>query len=188
MRKSLHVAVFLVSILALPALAGPPAARPVQALSPEQLKAMSLEQMLESGEKMVGDMKRKSEDVIEAFAEAQKVKDFVRINCVSETLTTIKGLMRLSEENMMTLKIRVIARDRNGAEHEFVKLTIASGKVSDMHAQAKGCGGPAGETMFEGSPLVEKRFDKDLPVEEGRSGLEVVVIVLNPPPSATPYY
>ena len=165
-----------------------PAGRAGKALSPDELKAMTLEQMLSSGEKMVAEMKGKSEEILDAYAEAQKQKDFVRINCIGDSLTTMKGLMRLSEENLMSLKMKVIARDRSGAEHEFVKLSIASGKLGDMYAQAKGCGGPTGETVFEGAPVVERRFDKDLPTDDPRAGLDVMAIVLSPPPSASPYY
>jgi hypothetical protein len=157
-------------------------------LKPEELKVMSLEQMLDKGDKALGAMKGMTDDVLKSFSDAQDQKDFPRINCIGDTLTTIKGLMRLSEENAMTLKIKVIARDRSGAEHEFVKLTIAHGKVTEMHAQAKGCGGPAGETVFEGAPIVDRVFDADLPTEDPTAGLAWSIVFLDPPPSASPYY
>ena len=157
-------------------------------LKPEQLKAMTLDQMLTDGETAVKEMDELVKNVLDGLAEAQGAKDFQRMNCISDVLTTIKGLMRLSEQNALSLRERVIAKDRAGAEHEFVKLSIARSKVAELHAQAKGCGGPAGETVFEGSPLVDRIFDQDLPVEEARSGLQMPAIVIEPPPSASPYY
>ena len=157
-------------------------------LKPEELKAMSLEAMAQQGETAVQEMNELVRQVLGSLSDAQKQKDFQRMNCLGDVLTTIKGLLRLSEQNSLTLRERAIQRDRPGAEHEYVKLTIARNKVIDLHAQSKGCGGPEGETMFEGTPRVEKMFDKDLPLEEGRSGLDRPAIVIEPPPSASPYY
>jgi hypothetical protein len=160
----------------------------VTQLKPEELKAMSLEQMLDTGERAVAAMNEMVKQVLDGLEDAQGAKDFQRINCIGETLTTIKGLMRLSEQNALTLRERVIARDRPGAEHEFVKLTIARNKLIELHAQAKGCGGPAGETVFEGAPIVDRMFDADLPTEDPRAGLDLPAVQLDPPPSASPYY
>lgn len=157
-------------------------------LKPEELKALSFEEMLSRGEKAITEMKDLVKEILDALADAQKSKDFQRINCISDVMTTVKGLMRLSEQNILTLRERVIARDRSGAEHEFVKLMIAQSKIQDMHTNAKGCGGPAGETVFEGTPVVEKLFDEDLPKEDPTAGLGVPIFDLSPPPSASPYF
>lgn len=185
---STFLAVLAAGLASVPAFAAGGGTPPAQVLTPEQIKSMSFEAMLAAGEAAVKEMNGLVKEVLDGLQEAQSAKDFQRMKCISESLTTIKGLMRLSEQNALTLRERVIARDRAGAEHEFVKVSIARNKVVELHAQSKGCGGPAGETFFEGAPRVERTFDKDLPVEDARDSLERVVVVMDPPPSASPYY
>ena len=144
--------------------------------------------MLSTGEIAVREMNDVVREVLDSLAEARKNNDFQRMNCVGEVLTTIKGLLRLSDQNTMSLRERVISRDRTGAEHEYVKISIARGKVLELQAQAKGCGGPSSETVFEGTPLVERNFDKDLPLEEPTAGLSQPAVTIEPPPSASPYF
>lgn len=157
-------------------------------LRPEVLKAMSLEDMLGNGEAAVREMNEITRQVLDSLADARKENDFQRMNCIGNVLNTIKGLLRLSDQNALSLRERVIGRDRSGAEHEFVKISIARGKVLELQAQAKGCGGPSAETVFEGAPLVEKVFDKDLPLENPRTGLIQPAVTIEPPPSASPYF
>jgi hypothetical protein len=173
--------------LAAPTGSGGKGATSTTVLKPDDLRAMSMEQMLSSGEAAVTEMNELVNQVLEGLSEAQKRNDIQRMNCVSDVLTTIKGLMRLSEQNALSLRERVIAKDRAGAEHEYVKLSIARNKVVELHAQSKGCGTPGGETVFEGAPVVDRVFDRDLPLEEGRTGLDHPAITIEPPPSASPY-
>jgi len=157
-------------------------------LKPEELKAMSTDAMLQSGDAAVKTINDRVTVAMAMLGEARERKDAQRMNCLSDILTTMKGLARLAEQNNQTLRERVAARDRTASEHEFVKMMIARNKVIQLHAQAKGCGGMAGETIFEGAPLVERLFDKDLPLESGSDSLWVPMITTEPPPSASPYY
>ena len=132
----------LVASLGMLLLAGTPAASPGGAvvLKPDDLKAMGLDTMLSSGESYVKEMNDLVRGVLNELGSARDGKDFQRMNCLGDVLTTLKGLLRLSEQNAITLRERVIAKDRTGAEHEFVKLSIARNKVVELHAQDKGCG------------------------------------------------
>lgn len=157
-------------------------------LKPSELKAMSLDVMKSNGDKYLGDMRSLVADVLNGLSEARKSGDPQTVKCVTGALTTVKGLMRLSEQNGIGLQESVIANDRTKAQHEFVKLTIARNKMIELHAQAKGCGGPDAETMFEGDVVLERIFDEDLPVEDARAGLDLPVIILSMPPSSSPFF
>lgn len=157
-------------------------------LKPEELKAMSTDTMLQSGDAGVKIINDRVTAMMAMLGDARESKDAQRMNCLSDILTTMKGLARLAEQNNQTLRERVAARDRTASEHEFVKMMIARNKVIQLHAQGKGCVGMAGETIFEGEPLVERLFDKDMPLESGSENLWVPVITTEPPPSASPYY
>ena len=182
---------FLVVVVAAPAFAIPKRDRVVvesKSLKPQDLQAMSLEAMLGEGEKSVQDMNGTVRDVLDSLASARKANDFARMNCIGTALSSIKGLLRISDQNAMSLRERVIARDRPGAEHEYVKMRIALQKVGELLAQARSCGGPSGDTVFEGEAVVEKDFAEDLPIEDVRTALSEPVFSMDAPPSASPFY
>lgn len=160
----------------------------VKNLGPEELKALSMDDMLKNGAAFVKDMDSTVGSVLDTMALAVKSNDFARINCISETLTVIKGLMRLSGQNELALREQVIGRNRPGAEHEYVKLHIASQRVMQLQAQAASCGGPGGDTVFAGRPIVERDFATDLPLDETRQVLTEWFASIEPPPSASPFY
>lgn len=157
-------------------------------LRPEEIKSLSLDTMLVKGEGFVKEMQEYVKDILAMSAKARDQKDFERMNCINAIMNTIKGLLRVSEQNALSLRERVIAKDRSGAEHEFIKIAIARNRIMELHAEAKGCGGPGSELIFEGTPIVEKQFDPDLPTDNARTGLDRPIIVIEPPPSASPYY
>ncbi len=157
-------------------------------LRPEQLAAMDLAEMQRLGDAYVQEMNDQVSDVLEMLSEAQKANDLGRVQCLSAVMTSLKGMARLSEQYRLSLRQAVIANDRSIASQEFVKLTLARNKVREWHAQAKGCGGPAAELVFEGEPQVERTTDPDLPVYDTRKGLDFVAISSEPPPSVSPFY
>ncbi len=157
-------------------------------LKPEQLQALSLDEMLAQGEVAARLANERVTSAMGMLGDAREANDVQRINCLSDYLTTMKGLARLADQNLQTLRERVAARDRTAAEHEYVKVMIARNKVLQMYSQAKGCGGVAQETIFEGEPLVEQVFDRELPLGSGSDNLGIPMISVEPPPSASPYY
>jgi hypothetical protein len=161
---------------------------PVRSLGPDDLKALSFDDMVRNGGKYVKDMEKSVQGVLDSMALAVKANDFARINCISEALTVMKGLMRLSGQNELALREAVVGRNRAGAEHEYVKLHLASQRTAQMQAQASSCGGPGADTIFTGSPVVQQDFDKDLPMDEMKKVLWNWFVNLEPPPSASPFY
>ncbi len=184
------IALVIVAVAA-PAFANPKRDHVVveaKSLKPQDLQAMTLEEMLTEGEKSVQDMNLTVREVLDSLASARKANDFARMNCIGTSLSSIKGLLRISDQNALSLRERVIARDRPGAEHEFVKMRIARQKVGELMSQARSCGGPSGDTVFEGEAVVEKDFAEDLPIEDVRTALNEPVFSTEAPPSASPFY
>ncbi len=186
---------FVIVVLAVaivsPAFAAPKKDRVVvasESIKPQDVQAMSLEEMLAEGERSVQYMNVTARDVLDTLAAARKANDFARMNCIGTSLSSIKGLLRISDQNSLTLRERVIARDRAASEHEFVKVRIARQKVTELLGRARSCGGPSGDTVFEGGATVERDFDADLPQEDVRTALFNPVFGDVPPPSASPFY
>lgn len=102
----------------------------------------------------VGRMRSALKDVLQKLEEARNTKDVVKLNCVNEKLTQIKGLLRISEQSDVALQESVARKETATAEHEFTKVTIARSKVDQLRAEAEQC---IGQLAF--------RTDENLSVE-----------------------
>ena len=102
----------------------------------------------------VGRMRGALKDVLQKLEEARNTKDVVKLNCVNEKLTQIKGLLRISEQSDVQLQESVAKKETATAEHEFTKVTIARSKVEQLRAEAEQC---IGQLAF--------RTDENLSVE-----------------------
>lgn len=87
----------------------------------------------------VGRMRGALKDVLQKLEEARNTKDVVKLNCVNEKLTQIKGLLRISEQSDVQLQEAVAKKETATAEHEFTKVTIARSKVEQLRAEAEQC-------------------------------------------------
>ena len=114
-------------------------------------------------------------EVLGRLEEARATKDVVKLNCVNEKLTQVKGLLRISEQSDVALQEAVARKDATAAEHEYSKVTIAKGKVEQLRNESEQC---IGQLAF--------RTDENLTVEvEVPSGLPTEDPT-NPPPPPPP--
>jgi hypothetical protein len=123
----------------------------------------------------VGRMRSVLTEVLGRLEEARATKDVVKLNCVNEKLTQVKGLLRISEQSDVALQEAVAKKDTTAAEHEYSKVSIARGKVEQLRGEAEQC---IGQLAF--------RTDENLTVEvEVPSGLPTEDPT-NPPPPQPP--
>lgn len=86
-------------------------------------------------------MRAALKDVLQKLEEARNTKDVVKLTCVNEKLTQIKGLLRISEQSDVALQEAIARRESQSADHEFTKVTIARSKVDQLRAEAEQCMG-----------------------------------------------
>ena len=86
-------------------------------------------------------MRSALKDVLGKLEEARTTKDVVKLTCVNEKLTQIKGLLRISETADVNLQESVAKKETATAEHEFTKVSIAGNKVQQLRAEAEQCMG-----------------------------------------------
>ena len=114
---------------------------------------MNMKQARSQADQVVNEMKTMLRDVFDLLEEAQSKKDVVKINCLREKVTAIKGLLRISEQAAVNLQQKFAESDEEGVQHEFVKITIAQQKIQGLHAEAQTCAGEgaqySGETETE---------------------------------------
>ncbi len=87
----------------------------------------------------VAKMRTALKDVLVKLEEARNSKDVVKLNCVNEKLTQIKGLLRISEQSDIALQESVAKKESATAEHEYTKVSIAVVKVNQLSAEAEEC-------------------------------------------------
>ena len=92
-------------------------------------------------------------------------------NTRNEAITVMKGLVKLSEQNLMNMQQKAAEGDRKRVENEYVKISIAHGKVQEYYAQVKSAVS-IGVTNLELSS-VERRlvFSGQLPVVDDLPGM-----------------
>lgn len=88
---------------------------------------------------------------------ARAEKDIVRLNCVNEKLSSMKGLLKISEQADIALQEAVARRDKETANHEFTKISIAYQKVESLGVESEGCAGEA--LRYTGDTRVEVKVE-----------------------------
>lgn len=156
---------------------------PVAPETPDASKVPDPEKIKVSAES-VARMRGALKDVLQKLEEARNTKDVVKLNCVNEKLTQVKGLLRISEQSDVALQESIARKETSTAEHEFTKVTIARSKVEQLRAEAEQC---IGQLAF--------RTDENLSIEvevpdylpPGDPTLPVAPLPIDPrPPPASP--
>lgn len=129
-------------------------------------------------------MRSQLKDVLAKLEEARSSKDVVKLNCVNEKLTNIKGLLRISEQADVSLQESVARREEQAADHEFTKVAIARQKIEQLRAEAEQC---VGLLAFETGPTeVIVQEPSDLPTLDPTTTVPPPpVVIRNSPESPT---
>lgn len=159
-----------------------------ESLNPEAIKNKTNSQLLEEAENAVKMMQDIVKKALDRYKEAREENDIGQMKCINENLSSLKGYLKLSEQNFVSLREKETMQDRAGAENEYVKIMLAFEKMTELDARVKGCGGPSAEGIIEGKPMVSKDFDDDLPEEDPEFALEMLGIVIETPESSSPLF
>ena len=103
----------------------------------EDLSKLSDQQLAERSEKLVKKMEEQLTDSFWLLEASLTAGDVAGAMARNEAITVMKGLVKLSEQNLITLKQKAAENDRRRVENEYVKITIAAAKVAEYYAQVK---------------------------------------------------
>ena len=102
----------------------------------EKLSDVSDAEKIRRSSEGLSRMRNVLKDVLGKLEEARNSKDVVKLNCVNEKLTQVKGLLRISEQADVSLQENVARHEASGADHEFTKVSIARQKVEQLRSEA----------------------------------------------------
>lgn len=119
--------------------------------------------------------------------EARNSQNVSRVNCVSEALATMKGMLKIAESMYVAMQECASRKDSACTESEYVKISITFNKCEELEGQLKGCGGPSIDGAIDGRPVIEKVVE-DLPDMNPTQGLTDMSPLLENPPSASVFF
>ena|SRR5438105_4932859 len=115
---------------------------------------------------------------------AKKDKDMVKVNCVSDKLTQIKGHMTVTDQSMSSLATDIARSDDPARQHEFTRITILYQKVVTLGTEAEQCIGE--DVSYVGATRVDVEIDPSIPPNDPTEP-ELPVPGVQRPPEASPF-
>jgi hypothetical protein len=159
-------------------------ASPALAQSPAKVSGVPDAEKLQKSAESIDKMKSSLKSVLTRVEEARNEKDVVKLNCVNEKLTQIKGLLKVAEQSDIALHEAISNKDP-AAESEFAKIGIARSKVDGLRNDADQCIGQLAYIVDE-KTTVEVQQPAGLMDAEGRSASGGRGSKAPPPPAAAP--
>lgn len=132
----------------------------------------------------INNMKEVLRTILKYLEEARDERDVVKLNCVNEKLTAVKGLLRISETSDVTLREALARRDPEAAAHEFEKIAIAARKVEQLRGESEACVGEL--AVYSGDTQVEVVVSGETPAPADPVSSAPEVITIDRPPAASP--
>jgi hypothetical protein len=149
----------------------------------EKASSVKDEDKLERSAKALGSMREVLRAVLLKLEEARTTKDVVKLNCVNEKLTQIKGLLRISETADVALQEAVTRKDSTSSEHEYSKVMIANQKVNQLRSETEECIGQLAFRTDE-NLSVEVEEPRDLPGGDPTHPPAPPDVIVRPPPAS----
>ncbi len=122
-------------------------------LSFEKASGLSCSEQVSKGEKSLQKMKDHLRKGFQLLEQARSEKDIVKLNSINEKLSSMKGLLKISEAAYVSLQEACARRDKETADHEYTKIAIAAQKVEGLALEAEGAVGDSlhytGDTRVE---------------------------------------
>lgn len=147
----------------------------------EEAKNLSKSEKIQRSGSAVAAMRKALQAVLIKWEEARKTKDVVKLNCVNERLTQIKGLLRISEQSDVAMQ-EAIAKNEN-SDGEYSKVTIAHQKITQLREEAEQC---IGQLAFQTDEAMSVDVEEpdNLPTGKASSALQESDLVTRPPPAS----
>ncbi len=111
--------------------------------------------------KKMGDTEARVNKLLDA---ATKKKDVIKINCVRDKLTFVKGHIAVGNQHMGQLSGAVAKGDTAAAEHEYTAVNIVYQKVIVLGTEAENCIGE--DVSYVGATKVIIDIDPSVPTDD----------------------
>ncbi|MFN3200099.1 MAG: hypothetical protein ACE366_17005 [Bradymonadia bacterium] len=130
----------------------------------ERASRLSNDQKMQSA---VGDIEKMKGVLDLAFnsrESASEKKDFVQLNCISDKLSAIKGLLKIAEQADVSMREAIARGDQELIDHEFTKISIAAVRAENFRVEISGCVGAS--SQYTGDTQVERIIDEAIRTDQ----------------------
>lgn len=129
-----------------------PAAPSEDALFQPKNEEVPVARFQETADEYLVEMRAALTKGLEILREAREDMDALRLQCVNDKITTMKGILRISEDANISLQEALATRATERARYEFNKIRTSRNKMAEMLSAAQNCVG-AEATYTGGSDL-----------------------------------
>jgi hypothetical protein len=156
-----------------------PAAKGATLSDAEKLRSAS-----DAIERMHGSVKQ----TIVRVEDARNEKDVVKLSCVNEKLTQMKGLLKVAEQSSVAFKEALASKDPL-ADTEYAKIGIAKSKIDALGNEAQQCIGQLAYIVDEKTTVEVQQApglpDRDTSGRYRPNPPPAAPVVVRPPPAST---
>jgi hypothetical protein len=135
------------------------------------------------------DYYRKMQDVQKRVlllqSKAKKDKDVVKLNCISDKLTQVRGHQLVTDQSMTSLNSAITRSDETARLHEFTRLSILYQKVVTLGTEAEQCIGE--DVSYVGATRVDVEIDPSIPPTDPTQPDLPTIPMPERPPEASPF-
>jgi hypothetical protein len=161
----------------------PPPAAAAPAPPAAEVEQVPDEQKVGRSRELIDRMKEVLSKVLKHLEDAREERDVIKLNCVNEKLTAVKGLLKISEQADVAMQEALARRNAEVAQHEFEKISIAGTKCEQLFAESEACVGEL--AVYAGDTQVEVVVEGEPPDDLSENIPEVEIITR--PPAASPF-
>jgi hypothetical protein len=126
----------------------------------EQKESVPVAKFKEKGEGYLVEMRGNLTKGLEILREAREAKDALRLQCVNEKITAMKGVLRISEDAYISLQEALATKATERARYEFNKVRTSKNKMAELVSAAQNCVGA--EAVYTGDSQVEVEIDPSI--------------------------
>ncbi len=92
--------------------------------------------------------------ILTQIEDAQRNKDILRLNCLTEKLGHLRGLLKVVQDAKLGLREAVARENADLEEHYYRKVAISEEQGSVILAEAEACAGATGTGGVDGTRVV----------------------------------
>jgi hypothetical protein len=126
----------------------------------ESGRDVPVSQYIPLSDQSLQEMRKELTDALSTLKSARDAKDAVRLNCVNDKITAMKGILRISEDAFISLQEAASSNANDKARYEFGKIKVARMRMGKLSADASNCAGA--EATYTGGAEVVLEEDQEL--------------------------
>lgn len=125
----------------------------------EDVEAVAPSQYAADADDTISRMRGALQKGLDEVKEARAEKDSVRLLCVNEPVTAMKGVLRVAENANVDLQEAIATNETAQARREFRTIKLAGAQMDDMLSRAQNC---SGSSSTDSTTAVELEIDENL--------------------------